>query len=147
LIADVTDLYAPLAEEAGLHLVQRDPIGEKPGAPGYRLHGDRDLLFQALANLLDNAIKHSKSGGRVTLSLEASSDAFDLTVADQGPGIPAEEREKVLDRFYRLEASRTTKGSGLGLALAAAVARLHDGRIRLDDNGPGLKATIVLPRR
>ena len=83
----------------------------------------------------------------MTLSLEASSDAFDLTVADQGPGIPAAEREKVLERVYRLEASRTTKGSGLGLALAAAVARLHDGRIRLDDNGPGLKATIVLPRR
>ena len=147
LIADVADLYAPLAEEAGLHLVRRDPIGDETGAPGYRLHGDRDLLFQALANLLDNAIKHSKSGGRVTLSLEASSDAFDLTVADQGPGIPAEERENVLERFYRLEVSRTTKGSGLGLALAAAVARLHDGRIRLDDNGPGLKATIVLPRR
>ncbi len=143
LLADVGDLYQPLVEEAGLHLELREGVDSS----GLELRGDRDLLFQALANLLDNAIKYSNPGGRVTLALDASSNGTVFTVADQGSGIPEGEREKVLERFYRLEASRTTTGSGLGLALVAAVARLHGGVLRLNDNEPGLKASLVLPGR
>jgi signal transduction histidine kinase len=143
LLADVGDLYQPLVEEAGLHLELREGVDSS----GLELRGDRDLLFQALANLLDNAIKYSNPGGRVTLALDASSNGTVFTVADQGSGIPEGEREKVLERFYRLEASRTTTGSGLGLALVAAVARLHGGVLHLDDNEPGLKASLVLPGR
>jgi signal transduction histidine kinase len=143
LLADVGDLYQPLVEEAGLHLELREGVDSS----GLELRGDRDLLFQALANLLDNAIKYSNPGGRVTLALDASSNGTVFRVADQGSGIPEGEREKVLERFYRLEASRTTTGSGLGLALVAAVARLHGGVLRLNDNEPGLKASLVLPGR
>ncbi len=143
MLADVGDLYQPLVEEAGLHLELREGVDSS----GLELRGDRDLLFQALANLLDNAIKYSNPGGRVTLALAHSAKSAEFTVADQGPGIPEDEREKVLERFYRLEASRTTTGSGLGLALVAAVARLHGGVLRLDDNEPGLKASLVLPGR
>ncbi len=147
LLADVGDLYAPLVEEAGLHLDLREPSGAKGNPPARTLRGDRDLLFQALSNLLDNAIKYSDPGGRVTLAHDASTNGTVFTVADQGAGIPEAEREKVLERFYRLEASRTTTGSGLGLALVAAVARLHGGALRLDDNHPGLKVSLFLPSR
>ena len=140
LMTDVAELYGPIVEDAGLSFTYLQLDKE------VRLRGDRDPLFQALANLLDNAIKYCKPGGGVTLSLQAAADEVALIVADDGPGIPPGEREKVLARFYRLEASRTTKGSGLGLALVAAVARLHYGRIELSDNAPGLRAGLYLPR-
>jgi signal transduction histidine kinase len=148
---DVGELYEPLAEEKGLRLVV-----EAPG-PAMVL-GHRELISQALANLIDNAIKYASpapcsSGGaargeRPSIMVSAGVDADHvlLTVVDRGPGIPEGDRAHVIERFVRLEQSRSQPGSGLGLSLASAVARLHHGALKLDDNAPGLKATIVLPQ-
>lgn len=141
LLADVAELYEPLAEAAELSF----SYDCAPDCAGRKVLGERDLLFQALANLFDNAIKFSSSGGAITLSLDRQKDSLEVVVADRGPGVPVEAREKVLQRFYRLEESRTTAGSGLGLSLVAAVARLHGGRFYLADNAPGLRAIISLP--
>ena len=142
LLDDVVELYEPLAEEQGLRLA----VGTREAAS---LKGDRHLLFQGLVNLLDNAIKFSPAGGRVTVSLAREGarggGAAVLSVSDQGPGIPEAARARVRDRFVRLESSRSTPGSGLGLSLVAAVARLHDGELRLEDNRPGLRASLRLP--
>nr|MDJ0983691.1 HAMP domain-containing sensor histidine kinase [Kiloniellales bacterium] len=135
---DAAELYEPLAEEKDLHLAVEV-------AEGIRLQGDQHLLFQALVNLLDNAIKFSPAGGSIELSLRREGARAALTVADRGPGIPESLRERALERFFRLEESRSTPGSGLGLSLVAAVARLHDGRIVLEDNQPGLRAVLDLP--
>jgi signal transduction histidine kinase len=109
--------------------------------------GDRHLLSQALANLLDNAIKYSPPGGRIEVTLTRQGRHVSLIVADTGPGVPSEARGKVLERFVRLDASRSTPGSGLGLALVAAVARLHAADLELGDNpaGSGLRVTLTLP--
>ncbi|MEE2997072.1 MAG: HAMP domain-containing sensor histidine kinase [Pseudomonadota bacterium] len=133
LLTDVAELYEPVAEEKFLKLaVYCDTTTE--------IDGDRDLLFQAIANLVDNAIKYSPPDGTVTLhSVDRT-----VSVSDTGPGIPNEEREDVFRRFHRLEVARSTPGSGLGLSLVEAVAHLHDGCVRLEDNHPGLKATIDL---
>ncbi len=109
------------------------------------LDGDRDLLFQALTNLLDNAIKYTPAGGAVALELKRSGNTADIAVSDSGRGIAEAERDKVGQRFYRLESSRSTPGSGLGLSLVKAVARLHRATLLLEDNAPGLKATLRLP--
>lgn len=101
--------------------------------------GDRDLLFDALANLVDNAIKYGQEGGRVRLDIERRDDHAILCICDDAPGIPEHEHENVFKRFYRLEGSRCTPGNGLGLSLVAAVARLHNAPIKLLCNGPGLK--------
>lgn len=147
LVRDVTDLYEPAAEERGFHL----DVDVPPSLP---FRGDRQLLGQALANLIDNAIKYGAGEGgadgarsRIAVSLEANSEHIDLAVADDGPGVPACDRDRALKRFVRLEASRSKPGSGLGLSLAAAVARLHGGAIRLEDNHPGLRALVTLPKR
>jgi len=143
LFDDVADLYAPVAEDRGLTLrVSRE--GETS------LAGDRALLFQALANLLDNAIKFSAGTDtpetrEVVLSLERSDKEVRFVVADHGPGIAADDRERVTEPFYRAEASRSTPGSGLGLSLVAAVARLHGGHLVLADNEPGLRAELCFP--
>ena len=108
--------------------------------------GDRDLLFQAVANLIDNAIKYTPPGGRIVLGLSPTAEGAELYVADTGPGIPPDQRERVFDRFHRLESSRSTPGSGLGLSLVRAVARLHGATIRLTDNAPGLRIALLLPR-
>jgi signal transduction histidine kinase len=140
LIDDVADLYAPLLEEAGLRLVMAKE-------PGLISSGDRDLLFQAVANLLDNVVKHVPSGGQVSLSTRRREDGgIEVTVFDDGPGIEAKDRERVLERFYRLDSSRSTPGAGLGLSLVAAVAELHQARLDLADNCPGLKVRLVFPR-
>ncbi|HSH43145.1 MAG TPA: HAMP domain-containing sensor histidine kinase [Arenicellales bacterium] len=135
---DVAELYQPLAEDKGL-VLDTALSGEA------RVRGDRDLLFQAIANLVDNAIKYTPAPGRVSLSVHHGSDAAGVSVADSGPGIPAAVRDKVFERFYRTEDSRRTPGSGLGLALVKAVVRLHDGRITLEDNEPGLRVRLDLP--
>ncbi len=140
LIEDLGDLYGPLAEEAGLSF-----HSGKAAKEGFEFIGDRDLLFQALANLIENAIKFSENGGEVSLTLAREGSHILLSVGDHGPGISAEDRAHVLERFTRLEPSRTTPGSGLGLALVLAVARLHGGEVRLEDNQPGLLAQILLP--
>ncbi|MGD8957411.1 MAG: ATP-binding protein [Chromatiaceae bacterium] len=109
--------------------------------------GDRDLLFQAVTNLLDNAIKYTPDGGEIRLGLTCAGTSIELTVSDNGPGIPAAERDKVLQRFYRLEHSRSSPGSGLGLSLVAAVAQRHRAALQLDDNVPGLRAKLQFASR
>ncbi|HMM13934.1 MAG TPA: HAMP domain-containing sensor histidine kinase [Parvibaculum sp.] len=144
VISDSAELYEPVAEEQGLRL-------DVEGTPGLHVRGNRELLAQAMANLLDNAIKHGKPvapGVEPTIRVTAREDGAGqvlLSVADHGAGIPADKRGHVLERFVRLEASRNTPGSGLGLSLVAAVARLHGGQIRLEDNNPGLKVVLSLP--
>jgi signal transduction histidine kinase len=140
----IQELYEPLAEDDGLKLAV-----EAGSAP---LHGNRELISQALANLVENALKYGKSGAQgsdatVTIRSEREGENVLLSVADHGPGIPEADRTRAVERFVRLEASRTLPGSGLGLSLASAVATLHGGGLRLSDNHPGLRATLVLPRR
>jgi signal transduction histidine kinase len=135
LVTDAADLYGAVAEERALVL---DTLVS--GAP--LVQGDRDLLFQALVNLVDNAVKYTPRGGRVTLQAGVDDGSAFLRVADSGPGIPVEDHEKVLERFYRLERSRSTPGSGLGLSLVAAVAQAHQAVLLLEDNSPGLRVTM-----
>ena len=135
LVQDAAELYEALAEEKRLQI---DTSVEHP----VTIQGDRDLLFQAFTNLLDNAVKYTPDGGRVSLAVSQTGDFVDVTVSDTGPGIPAEERDKVVQRFYRLERSRRAPGSGLGLSLVAAVAQLHRAALILEDNAPGLEATL-----
>jgi len=137
LLAQVEELYGPLAEERGISLVART-AAEVPA------YGDKALIQQAVANLLDNAVKFSLPGGTVRLNASVAG-RVEVAVSDQGPGIPASERVKATDRFYRGETARSTPGSGLGLSLVAAVAHLHGGELRLEDNAPGLRAVLVLP--
>jgi signal transduction histidine kinase len=135
---DAAELYEALAEEKRLRFsVQVDDA--------ISIDGDRDLLFQALINLLDNAVKYTPAGGEVSLGLQRSGKTVDINVSDTGIGIAEDERGKVGQRFYRLESSRSTPGSGLGLSLVKAVARLHHAELLLEDNAPGLKATLRLP--
>lgn len=138
VIEGVAELYEPLAEEKGLALEI---------APGRSaaIRGNVRLISQALANLVDNAIKYSPAGGRILISAEDRPQGVALSVADTGPGIPSAERNRVLERFVRLEESRNSPGTGLGLSLVAAVARMHEARLELADNAPGLKATLVFP--
>lgn len=135
LVRDVAELYEPLAEERGQQLVME--VGE-----GARVHGDRDLLFQALANLVDNAIKYAPRGGRIAVALGRDRDRPALTVTDNGPGVPPHDRERVFQRFWRGDDSRSTPGSGLGLSLVEAVAALHDAEVTLEDAGPGLRVRL-----
>ncbi len=138
LLADVAELYGAVAEEKGISLTVR--------APGrLTTFGDRELIQQAVANLVDNAVKFSPAGGIVSLSTAATRGGVEIAVADQGPGIPAADRARAVERFFRGESARNSPGSGLGLALVQAVAQLHGGSLRLGDAGPGLIATLVLP--
>jgi signal transduction histidine kinase len=107
--------------------------------------GDRELLAQALTNLLDNAVKYTPPGGKVTVTLERTDDTARIHVADSGPGVPDADRERVLQRFTRLDQARSQPGNGLGLALVKAVAMQHHGRLALGDNAPGLIVTIEIP--
>jgi hypothetical protein len=143
---DVGELYEPLADERGLALKV-----EADGAAPVR--GNRELVSQALANLVDNAIKYAAPDGKVNgepseILVKAGNEGerITLSVADRGPGIPVADRGRVVDRFVRLEQSRSLPGSGLGLSLASAVARLHGGELKLEDNHPGLRSVIALPR-
>jgi len=147
---DVGELYEPLAEDKGLTL----EVDAKQHAA---VKGNRELVSQALANLVDNAIKYaapsSNASGAVNgerneilVKADAEPDRIVLTVSDRGPGIPHADRSRVVGRFVRLERSRSLPGSGLGLSLVSAVARLHGGELKLEDNAPGLKARISLPR-
>jgi signal transduction histidine kinase len=139
IVRDAAELYEAAAEEQGQTLTL-----EIDGAPTAK--GDRNLLSQALANLLDNALKHTPAGGRITLGAGTGPDGRpEITVADTGPGIPAEARDRVLERFARLDSSRSTEGSGLGLSLVAATARLHDADLVLEDNDPGLRVRLRFP--
>ncbi|WP_414462874.1 ATP-binding protein [Hyphomicrobium sp. DY-1] len=142
-VADVSELYAPAAEEAGFNLtidVEQNVF----------VRGNRQLIGQAIANLIDNAIKYSRGGepgSAITVRAYRLEGRPVISVGDHGPGIDEIDRERVLKRFVRLEASRTKPGTGLGLSLVAAVARLHHGEIRLEDNQPGLKVVLLLSQR
>jgi signal transduction histidine kinase len=148
LLADMAELYEASAEEKGLALnVQLPPSQPEPGvaAPSLPAHGDATLIQQAIANLLDNALKFSPPGTSVTLSGVRAPDGIEITVTDHGPGIPEADRGRAIDRFYRGEAARSTPGSGLGLSLVQAVAQLHGGTLTLEDAHPGLRAVLRLP--
>ena len=136
LVDDLAELYRPIAEDAGLELAIE-------AAPEVSVEGHRQLLGQALANLLDNAIKFTPAGGRVTVALTREGGVPVLAVADSGPGIPEADRDRVLDRFVRLDEARGAPGNGLGLSLVAAVAKLHGARLALADNAPGLRVTLT----
>jgi signal transduction histidine kinase len=137
-VRDAAEMYQAVAEDKSVTL---DCIasGSNP------VRGDRNLIFQALTNLLDNAIKYTPTGGAVAVSLEAGDDGHVLCVSDNGAGIPAEMRDKVLQRFYRLDKSRSKPGAGLGLSLVHAIAQRHNARLVLSDNRPGLKVQLVFP--
>ncbi|RUM24517.1 sensor histidine kinase [Rhizobium vallis] len=138
VLAVISEVYADVAEDAGQSLV----ISEHHQAVVW---GDRDLLTQMLANLVENAINHCPAGTIITLSLRHQDNRAILAVADNGPGIPAGERDKVFRRLYRLDKSRTTTGSGLGLSLVKAIADLHSAEIAMGENHPGLIASIGFP--
>ena len=141
LLGDVVELYEPLAEE------RHQTIEAKTTADTFVL-GDRDLLFQAIANLVDNAVKYSPEGEVITLELNRDPRPGEtracLAVTDRGPGLSVEDRPRVVDRFFRVEASRSEPGNGLGLSLVAAVAKLHGAELVLDDGRPGLRASMTL---
>jgi signal transduction histidine kinase len=136
-VRDMAELYEALAEEAGVPL---DIAIEGP----LPVHGSRELLGQAVANLLDNALKYG-ADQPVSVSAKAENGEARITIADRGPGIVEADRNRALERFVRLETARSRPGFGLGLSLAAAVARLHGGGLHLEDNGPGLRAVVSVP--
>jgi len=147
IVRGVADLYEPVADDRGLGIAIDAPTP-------VTVRGNRELISQALANLVDNAIKYADPGppavngapAPIEITVRGEGDRILLAVADHGPGIPPADRGRVVGRFVRLERSRSQPGSGLGLSLASAVAHLHGGELRLEDNKPGLRAVIELPR-
>lgn len=146
ILDDVSELYQPVAEESGLKIETKSP------GP-VSIHANQQLVVQALANLIDNAIKYgsrthgaNRTSDIVTAEVQTGKDTVDIIVGDRGPGIPSADRERALKRFVRLQQSRTQPGTGLGLSLVVAVARMHGGTVELTDNDPGLKVIIRLPR-
>jgi signal transduction histidine kinase len=137
VLEGVADLYGAVAEERGMTFTVNHP-------PKLEINGDPALLQQAVANLIDNALKFSPPAGTVRLSVEVRRGRTWIIVTDQGPGIPEEDRARATDRFYRGDSARGTPGSGLGLSLVAAVAQLHGGALRLEDANPGLRAVLDL---
>lgn len=141
LAADMAELYAPSAEDRNIRLTL-DATAE------LKAQGDPQLLSQAIGNLIDNAVKFTPRGGVISLAVRQGGDGWpEIEVADSGPGIPEEERRRVIQRFYRSDVARGTRGAGLGLNLVDAVVRLHGGSLILADNFPGLRATVRLPSR
>ena len=142
VVADMAELYGPVAEDRGIVL-------DTAVTSGIRIKANRELIGQAVVNLVENALKYYEpvegKQGRITVGIRTAADRVLIEVGDNGPGIPAEERGRVVERFVRLEKSRTEPGSGLGLSLVAAVARLHKGEFRIEDNAPGVRAVIDLP--
>jgi signal transduction histidine kinase len=138
LLQDLAELYDAVAEDGGQKLVAEIPAS----LPTF---GDRDMLQQAVANLMDNAVKFSPPDGVIGLSASTGPEGLRILVTDQGPGIPEEDRLRATERFFRGEAARSTPGSGLGLALVQAVAVLHGGTLLLGDNHPGLTAELRFP--
>ena len=138
VVREVVELFEPAADEKGVRLLLS-------AGGAISVVGDRDLLFDAISNLVDNALKHGGGQGEVEVAVEQARDGPVLWIADRGPGIPIAERNYVLRRFYRLERSRNSPGNGLGLSLVAAVANLHDARIEMTDNSPGLRIELHFP--
>jgi signal transduction histidine kinase len=138
IVRDVCELYQAAADERKVELLCEV-------RSGVEVFGDRELLAQALTNLLDNAVKYTPTGGRVVVTLDRTEDRARIRVADSGPGVPVADRERVLQRFTRLDQARSQPGNGLGLALVNAVTTQHHGRLSLGDNSPGLVVTIEIP--
>ncbi|MGJ0508228.1 MAG: sensor histidine kinase [Methylocystis sp.] len=135
---DVVDLFDAAAEEKNIHLLRK---GEK----SVTVRGDRDLLFDALANVVDNALKYGREGGVVTVEARQTTNGGMICISDDGPGVVESERQRIFKRFYRLEMARGSHGNGLGLSLVSAVARLHGAVISLSDNSPGLRFQFAFP--
>ena len=135
LAQSVGEAYEPSAEDSGHKLDIRIDAG-------VHLTGDRQLLAQMISNLVENALRHTPAGSTLALALRKAGSRFEIELADNGPGIPETERAKVFDRFYRLDRSRSTAGSGLGLAMVKAIAGLHGLSIRLEDRTPGLSVVV-----
>jgi len=138
IVREVVELFEPAAEERAVRI-------QLSADKKVSVVGDRDLLFDAISNLVDNAIKHGGDRGEVRIAVMRGADGPVLSISDRGPGIPIEERSHVLRRFYRLERSRNRPGNGLGLSLVAAVANLHDADIVMADNSPGLRIELHFP--
>ena len=138
LVQDVVEAYEPAIEDQDKHLVVKieDDIA---------FAGDRDLLAQLVANLIENSLRHTPRNTTIRIELRRHSDGTHLVVADDGPGVPSDQKEKLFDRFYRSDQSRNTPGSGLGLSLVKAIADLHGSTIKLRDNLPGLAVEVSLP--
>jgi len=141
ILADIADIYEPVAEESGDRLVSTVAVAERA-----QVTGDRELLTQLFANLIENAIRHSPPGTRIDVGLSQRGERHIAVIADSGPGIPSGERENVFRRLYRLERERSTPGSGLGLSLVSAIVDLHGAEIELKDNRPGLRVEVSFPR-
>jgi signal transduction histidine kinase len=139
LASELAEMYDPLAEEGGAALVYDRPAWPVP------LFGHRQLLAQAISNLIENALRYGASGGEIRVRVEPSERTIRIEVADRGPGIPPERRDEARRRFGRLDTSRSDEGAGLGLALAESIAHLHSGQLILEDNSPGLLTVLVLP--
>lgn len=139
LSAELTEMYEPLAEEKGAALKFDRPDRATP------LYGHRQLLAQAISNLLENAIRYGSTGGEIRVGVESHESEVRIEVGDRGPGIPEGLRAEALRRFGRLDSSRSDEGAGLGLALAQAIAHLHNGKLVLEDNRPGLLTALALP--
>lgn len=140
VMSTVSEIYTDVAEDASVRLIDRIDTSRE-----LMVHGDRELLIQMFVNLVENAIRHCPPGTDITLAIHRRDDLIMASVADNGPGIPEDEREKVFRRLYRLDKSRTTVGSGLGLSLVRAIADLHGGTVALKDNRPGLLTEVTLP--
>lgn len=137
-VEDVIDLYTPVAEDKAHQVTAQ--IAEQ-----VQINGDRHLITQTVANILDNAIKYTPKGGKISVSLAAHDTFAELRIADNGMGIPEAFRHKVTEKFFRLEQSRSSPGNGLGLSLVNAAVKLHKGDLRFEDNSPGLTVTLRLP--
>ncbi|MGY8666844.1 HAMP domain-containing sensor histidine kinase [Bradyrhizobium sp. UFLA05-109] len=138
IAGEVVELYDAAAEQVATRL-------NLTGDREVRVTGDRDLLFDAIANLVDNAIKHGRANGQVSVVCKSGEGGALISITDDGPGIPKDQQDHVFKRFYRLEQSRYTPGNGLGLSLVAAIARLHGAEIALRDNAPGLTIQLRFP--
>jgi signal transduction histidine kinase len=139
LAAELAEMYDPLADEKGARLEFDRPARPVP------LFGHRQLLAQAVSNLIENAIRYGASGGEIRIRVHPGERQIRIEVGDRGPGIPANRRAEARRRFGRLDSSRSDEGAGLGLALAESIAHLHEGRLALEDNAPGLLTVLELP--
>ena len=139
LAAELCEMYEPVAEDSGVAF-----RFDRPSTP-MRMFGHRQLIAQAVSNLIENAIRYGSDGGEIRLLIDQDAKQLTIAVADRGPGIPEDRRAEAMRRFGRLDSSRSEGGAGLGLALARAIAHLHGGEFKLEDNGPGLIAVLQLP--
>jgi signal transduction histidine kinase len=135
MLENIVDVYTAVMENENKTLTSAI-------AEGLKISGDEELMIQMIANLLENAIKHTPPGASLQVNLKKTNKGLVAEIADDGDGIPEKERHRVFERFYRLERSRTTPGNGLGLALVAAIADLHGAFITLEDNRPGLRVRL-----